>query len=348
MLFKRFVQLIKRMRQRGVTATFALEQLADMLTAGVDLASAFTTLASQGRKTERVLGQRGLERLERGLPLAVIFAPYVDPITLTVLSLAEEIGSLPEAMGDYVQRDKARRNWRQQCVKALVYPVLLLFACLALAVFVRFQIQPELRDLQLQIASPQTHGSMITKFATNLPLLVVDGVVVLPLTYIGLRVLRTRFHLSFALPGDMYFRAVHSERLAYLLHVQLAAGLSVVEALESMETAGQGRGVSVHSAYMRIKILAGERFVDALFPGCHPILLQLCLTGEQTGDIAGALERTSTVLRAQLMRQLQQFTAWLEPGAMAMMGVVVAATMYSVFGPMYSTVSDLSNGSSLT
>lgn len=319
----------------------AMEYVADMLAAGIDLTESFTYLSVQGTRLGAEIGQRAQHQLEAGRPLADIFLPYVDFVSFSTFVLAEQVGALASALRDYVIRERSRRAWRQNISRTLAYPLMLLAACYALAAFVRLSIQPELQNLQDSLSGSH-HTDVISTAAVYVPSMLLLGLMILPCAYGALHLCRRLTGKRIvSLPFDDLLQSLASERFAYGIQVQLAAGVSVMDALGAVIASQRQTRIVKQYAFVRREILRGHRLSEALPIELHPLISQFVEMGEQTGDVSEALSRACTLLRERVAKRLQRIASWLEPCVMSLMGLVVASIMYSVLGPMYQTISSL-------
>ncbi|WAH38979.1 type II secretion system F family protein [Alicyclobacillus dauci] len=332
-----YVSVLRRDREEFLTA---MDQLADLLEAGISLERAFGYLTQQGQKGSREVGERMLHRLENGLPLSDVFLDYVDPVHLNIFHLAEQVGRLPQALGDYVEHERERRRWRKDMSQKLTYPAMLLVACYGLAVYVRLQVQPELAQLQVELGN-NTGLGMTSKIVQNIPITLLSLISILPCLYVAV-VLCRRFtgKRIVSLPFDALLQFVYSEQFVYGIEVQIDGGLTLIEALHFHK---EGRNARLERDYAEVQngVMAGFKLSQVLPATLNPVLQQIIEVGEYTGDLSDSLHRARMFLLARIKRQTDRISTWLEPCAMAVMGLIVGSSMYSVFGPMYQTVSSM-------
>ncbi|WP_206915408.1 type II secretion system F family protein [Alicyclobacillus suci] len=328
-----------RWKQRAQFLAFA-ENFAELLEAGVGVLVALARLAESGSRFQRSLSQSLFAYVERGLPVSGLFEPYVDLISARALIVAENVGQLPAALSSYAHRERQRRAWRQSLVKSLTYPCLLLVSCFALALFVRLQIDPELASLQASLnqAPGLAHG-YIQSVLFNLSLYLMVIILACPLVYLGLLFGRRKLRWQgLHLPFDELTRAIRSEQFVDSVQKQLEAGLSLIEALGALEP-GPDTWLCRQYQFVLGNLLDGKRLAESLPSSVSPVVWDLLSVSELTGDVMSGLARADSVLRGQIARALEKLSHWLEPVAMSVMGLVVGTTMYSVFGPMYQTIS---------
>ncbi|EPZ48981.1 hypothetical protein N007_03835 [Alicyclobacillus acidoterrestris ATCC 49025] len=328
-----------RWKQRTQFLAFA-ENLAELLEAGVGLLVALARLAESGPRFQRSLSQSLFEHVERGLPVAGLFEPYVDLISAHALIVAEDVGQLPTALASYALRVRQRRAWRQSLVKSLTYPCLLLFSCFALALFVRMEIDPELASLQASLnQAPGLARGYASSVLSNLSLYLMIVIFACPLVYLGLLFGRRKLRWQgIRLPFDELTRAIRSEQFVDSVQKQLEAGISLIEALGTLEP-GPDTWLRRQYQFVLGNLLDGKRLAESLPRSVSPVVWDLLSVSELTGDVVSGLARADSVLRGQIARSLEKLSHWLEPVVMSVMGLVVGTTMYSVFGPMYQTIS---------
>lgn len=321
----------------------AIEQVADMLHAGIDIKDAVATMGQDEHRRVQALAAKLLTCLDSGTPLSDGFRLFADRTTFTILAATERSGAFAQGLRDYASRSLVRKAWRDRLFKVLAYPVMLLGMCYALTMFVRFDVDPSLMNLNATLESARGSVNFVTWLATNFPMGLLVMLTLTPVGYGFLLVVRKQVpSMRFQLPFDRLIQSMRSELFAYRLYVQLSAGISVVDALYIDPTARtNAHWLVTDSQNMQLAILEGRRFSEAL-PSAHDVLLrQLATVGEQTGDLAGALERASSLLQNRISASFESLSRWLEPVITVLLGLVVGSTVYSVFGPMYQTISQI-------
>ncbi|GMA60592.1 type II secretion system F family protein [Alicyclobacillus fastidiosus] len=313
------------------------ENLAELLTAGIDFVQAVDILSQQGPSFQRRLSRTVSHHLERGFPVSQSLLPHIDVIAGNLFVVSERVGQLPGALAAYVIRERARRDWRQHLTRSLIYPFLLMCSCLILATFVRVVIQPQLSLLEASLEDSGVSPSALPVWST-LSLCVIVGVLGLPGAYFVLyQMRRWGGFKGIRLPFDDLVRNVRSERFVDSLHIQLASGVSLVEALSAL-CGVQNSWLKRDCQIVLRNLLAGISLANSLPNSLSPIVREVLSVSEVTGDLTAGLRRASDLLKGRVTRKLQRVSTWLEPVTMSIMGLVVGTTMYSVFGPMYHTI----------
>lgn len=257
------------------------ESLAELLTAGIDFVQAADILTHQGASFQRRLSCTISRQLEQGLPVSQALLPHVDVVAGNVFAVAERVGQLPEALSAYVVRERARMDWRQQLSKSLIYPALLMCSCLILATFVRMVIQPELNLLEASLEDTAVSSSAESLWS-NLSLGVIVTILGAPGAYFVLYHVRRWGGLKgLRLPFDELLRNVRSERFVDSLHVQLASGVSLVEALRALCSV-QTSWLQSDSEIVLRGLLAGSSLADALPSRLSPIVREVLSVSEVT------------------------------------------------------------------
>ena len=89
-----------------------------------------------------------------------------------------------------------------------------------------------------------------------------------------------------------------------------------------------GEGTSLASAFRRV----------GFFP---PVLMDILGVGEQTGDIASALERAACRYDRELTSRIGHLTTLIQPAIILMVGLFVGSVAYSMMTGILSSISSL-------
>ncbi len=82
------------------------------------------------------------------------------------------------------------------------------------------------------------------------------------------------------------------------------------------------------------EVKEGKRISDvaSFFP---PLYLQMLITGERTGDLAGALFKISEMAEREFKKSVDSFLKVLEPSIILVMGLVVGFMVISILLPIF-------------
>lgn len=326
-------------RRRKSASLLALERLADCLSVGIDLTQSVQFLARHSRGSQANLFVSILAEVDQGRPLSPALRPYVDRGTIAMFGIAEKVGVLPSAIREFVKRERENQLLQARLIRAVAYPFGLLLGCMALVVFVQLRVQPELRLLSATL-HPKSDAmqSVWAELAVFFPWFICALFVLLPMMGISVYLLR-KFtgRRIMPLPFDRLLKNIESEQFVYSLAVQLQAGLTFMDSFDVGLDSSTGRRREFYQ-HARKKVLEGHPLSQSLHSRLAPIVKDMVAHGELTGEVEKSLSQARRLLQENNYRTMEQAMRLLEPILMFVMGMVVLASMYSVFSPMYAAI----------
>ena len=139
--------------------------------------------------------------------------------------------------------------------------------------------------------------------------------------------------------GSRSFRA----RVTGLLALLLQSGVGLLDALQACAESADNRAI-------KRKLLAASQFIAAgggvgdslgrqgLFP---PLVLRMVHTGESNGALGEALENVAWFFERDSRETLTRALKLLEPAMAAVLGLLLALLLLSVFLPIYQIIGEL-------
>jgi type II secretory pathway component PulF len=334
--------------------TFVLRNLATLVSNGVPLPRALATLAQE----DSLLRHRDVinairRKVETGAPFsaAMLECPGVcDRLTASQIRIGERAGTLAETLQQLAQHRDKSRELRAQIIKKTAYPAMLLVLGSGLIIFLLMYVVPVFEQTYAEARVPLPFVTQLLisvgAFAQKYALFVAAFCA---FACLGLAQLRKN-DLFAARMDRALFRAPLAGRwlrdiavlqLMDALNTLLAAGFTLAEALrqtaESVNNRAMRRGVrALMSAVER-----GERFsrelerMSELFP---PIVNQLVVVGESTGQLAKATSDICEHLRREIERKTTLMVGALEPILTISLAAAIALILLAIYLPMFDMV----------
>ncbi|MBN9417513.1 MAG: type II secretion system F family protein [Candidatus Eremiobacteraeota bacterium] len=310
-------------------------QLSILLEAGVALVPALDTLSQSYPALEAVI-----RRLESGSSFHVslsVCGESFDARYLSLLSIGEKTGRLVavlrrlgEELADEVQRSARLRG-------ALVYPLFLCAACMAMLVFLITVLLPQLLKV-VPITQDSPWPTRMVLALTQLPwvpLLILGGVALWQLRRAGGAWLE-----QLPVVGP-HLRQLAWTRVARSLHLMLSSGMLVSQMLPRIYARGSGSAAMDQMLRQaQGRLMEEGSLADALAEQGQvpPLLLQLLRVGEDTGELEVFLKLYVFLAECELEEQRQSFLVLLEPLLLGSLGMVVAFVVMAAFLPVYQLV----------
>ena len=339
---------------RGLSAgdlALLTRQLATLVQAALPIEEALGAAAAQAGSPRvqamllavraRVLEGHSLAESLKAFPAAF---PELYRATVAAGEHAGHLGPVLERLADYTEQ---RQQSRQKIQLALLYPVILMIASLAIVGFLLGYVVPDV--VRVFIDSGQT-----LPLLTRGLIAVSDGVrawgwLFLTLVGTGLFVLRRALHnetlrlrwhrllLRLPLLGGL-MRTAECARFASTLAILTRSGVPLVEALE---IAGQVIGNQLIRGEVREaarKVREGGSLTRALeatrqFP---PMMLHMTASGERSGELDQMLARTATTQENDLAARVAVLVGLFEPFMLVFMGATVLVIVLAILMPILS------------
>ncbi|MCY1210837.1 Type II secretion system protein F [compost metagenome] len=339
---------------RGLSArdlTLVTRQLATLVQAALPIEEALRAAAAQSGSPRiqsmllavraRVLEGHSLASSLREFPSAF---PELYRATVAAGEHAGHLGPVLEQLADYTEQ---RQQSRQKIQLALLYPVILMCASLAIVAFLLGFVVPDV--VKVFIDSGQTLP-LLTRGLIALSDLVKHWgwlmLLVLGMALVGARWalrdpnLRQRWHalvLRIPLVGRLV-RATDTARFASTLAILTRSGVPLVEALGIGAEVIANRVIRAHVVVAAQKVREGGSLTRALevsgqFP---PMMLHMIASGERSGELDQMLARTARNQENDLAASIALLVGLFEPFMLVVMGAVVLMIVLAILLPILS------------
>lgn len=334
-------------------------QLANLVEAGVPLATSVATLAEQ---TPELPLREALASVRRAIDGGETFSQAVrhhpeifPPLMASMAQVGEASGRLDAVLGRYailVEKDLALRRAVQG---ALTYPAVLLVAALLLILFVVGFVVPQFAavfaragiSLPLPTRLLWGVGVALRQGWWGLGLAALAGAVGgrIALQYPAVRLRVDRTLLSLPVVGPALHQTVVA-RFARTLATLVGAGLPILNALDTAGGVVDNQVMVQEIQRVRMAVERGERVAATLAVGqvFAPDAVQMIRVGEESGRLETMLDKVADFYELRVNFRLKQLTTLLEPIVLIGMGGIVALIMASLLLPMFDLVKVLQHG----
>ncbi len=330
--------------------TLFTRQLASLVQSSMPLAESLQAVAKQSRKDnikDIVLQVRS--RVTEGLSLAQALADYpkvFDSMYRAMVHAGEQAGFLGPVLERLSEYAETSHQARQQLKSAMVYPIILVFVCIAIVIALMVFVVPRL-------TSVFTRAKQDLPWATELLISISQF-----LQHYGLLLLVILFACAYGAKWWVTYTEKNrkqwhqlllrvpliqhiiiqsdSSRFASTLSMLLSSGVPLLNSLHiSSQTMGNlilrekaeqaavlvEGGTSLHKALDKADI----------FP---PLMVQMASSGEANGTLAEQLEYSANSQQRELDLQLSTTLGIIEPVTIVVMGVVIGFIMYAIIIPI--------------
>ncbi len=339
---------------RGLSArdlALVTRQLATLVQAALPIEEALRAAAAQSTSAKiksmllavraRVMEGHSLAAALREYPSAF---PELYRATVAAGEHAGHLGLVLDQLADYTDQ---RQQSRQKIQLALLYPVILMVASLAIVVLLLGYVVPDVVKVFVntgQELPALTRGLIATSDVVKnwgwLIVLCLVGAFLAMRAALRDPALRLRWHafiLRIPLIGRLS-RATNTARFASTLAILTRSGVPLVEALSIAAAVIANLRIRERVVEAAQKVREGSSLTRALdatgeFP---PMMLHMIASGEKSGELDQMLARTARNQENDLAAQVSLLVGLFEPFMLVFMGAVVLVIVLAILMPILS------------
>lgn len=339
--------------------TLFMRQLIMLLEAGTPILRSLKTLSQRGRSA----ALRGLvtdiaEFVEQGNPLWQAFdrhPRYFTTVEVNLIKASEASGTLIPVLRRIADQREARALLAARINGALIYPVMLVLACVGVLIILTKLVVPAFEDMFAQ-ANMQLNWFTeaflkVSNFCGAYWYWPIIAVLVLLVLYKGWYVRnpvrritadRLKLHIPIYGPRILQKRAIIE--LHQTLAMLLRSGLSMMASLDLTRNSVTNRAVAEVLQSVRDSIEQGGgmeaplRAVPHLIP---PEITDMLVTGEESGRVDAIAEHIAKTKEEELKIDVSTLGEALQPIFTLVIGLVVIVLFIALFLPIIGMVSSL-------
>ena len=334
----------------GDIAIFS-RQLATMLAAGIPLVQAFEIVGNGHENAgmqKLILGIKA--DVEGGSALAEALAKqplYFDDLFVNLVEAGEQAGALETLLDKIATYKEKTEAIKKKIKKALTYPAAVLVVAFVVTTILLIFVIPAFEDLfQGFGADLPTFTRMVIDLSvfvrTNGFVLAVGiGAAIGAFLYFkkrsrAMRHFLDRVSLKTPIIGPILQKASVA-RYARTLSTMFAAGVPLVEALESVAGATGNIVYEEGVLKMRDEVATGQRLQQAmentdLFPN---MVIQMIAVGEESGSLDEMSAKVADFYEEDVDNAVDNLSSLLEPLIMAILGVLVGGLVVAMYLPIF-------------
>ena len=334
----------------GDIAIFS-RQLATMLTAGIPLVQAFEIVGNgheNAAMQKLILGIK--TDVEGGSSLAEALAKqplYFDDLFVNLVEAGEQAGALETLLDKIATYKEKTEAIKKKIKKALTYPAAVLVVAFVVTTILLIFVIPAFEDLfQGFGADLPTFTRMVIDLSlfvrTNGPVLAGGiGAAFGAFFYFkkrsrAMRHFLDRMILKAPIIGPIIQKAAIA-RYARTLSTMFAAGVPLVEALESVAGATGNIVYEQGVLQMRDEVSTGQRLQQSmentdLFPN---MVIQMIAVGEESGSLDEMSAKVADFYEEDVDNAVDNLSSLLEPLIMAILGILVGGLVVAMYLPIF-------------
>ncbi|MEM9207840.1 MAG: type II secretion system F family protein [Pseudomonadota bacterium] len=334
----------------GDIAIFS-RQLATMLTAGIPLVQAFEIVGNGHENPgmqKLILAVKG--DVEGGSSLAEALAKhplYFDDLFVNLVESGEQAGALETLLDKIATYKEKTEAIKKKIRKALTYPAAVLVVAFVVTLILLIFVIPAFEDLFKGFGADLP---AFTRMVIDLSefvrdkgwvLAILAGGAVAAFLYFkkrsrAMRHFLDRMALKVPIIGPILQKAAIA-RYARTLSTMFAAGVPLVEALESV--AGATGNIVYEEAVLQMKdeVATGQRLQQSmentdLFPN---MVIQMIAVGEESGSLDNMSAKVADFYEEDVDNAVDNLSSLLEPMIMAILGILVGGLVIAMYLPIF-------------
>ncbi len=328
-------------------------QFANMISAGINILSSLLTMAKQieNKRLKETIGDiaRNIEAGESFSSALTRHPRIFSKLFINMVRAGEASGKLGLVLRRFAEFIEHQADLRQKIKGALFYPIILLFAGIAVTLFIITFIIPQFAEIFLKtgIRLPLVTlilykiGIAIKHFWFSFILLVIAGV-------LGIRFYASTdsgrlkidiLKLKLPLLGPLYRKASIS-RFSRTLATLVTSGVPILQSLDIVKEVIGNEVLARVVGNVRNSVERGQSLSEPLKISEEflPDTVQMISVGEETGNLDGMLNKISDFYDMSLGYTIKKLTTVLEPLLLVIMGCMVGFIMTSMLLPMFDMI----------
>jgi type IV pilus assembly protein PilC len=326
-------------------------QLATMLAAGIPLVQAFEIVGNGNDKPAMqklildikadVEGGTSLHEALGKHPL------HFDDLFVNLVEAGEQAGALETLLDKIATYKEKTEALKKKVKKALFYPAAVMVVAIVVTVILLIFVIPQFESLFKGFGADLP---AFTQFVIDMSRGLQNNGVFFAIVVAGavyafiyfkkrskkMREFLDRVLLKFPIIGPIMYKSSIA-RFARTLSTMFAAGVPLVEALESV--AGACGNIVFENAVlkMRDEVATGQRLQRAMEnTGMFPnMVIQMIAVGEEAGALDAMSGKVATFYEAEVDNAVDSMSSLLEPLIMAILGVLVGGLVIAMYLPIF-------------
>ena len=340
-------------RQKITTEDIAIfsRQLATMLQAGIPLVQAFDIVATghENPSMQKLLSSIKVD-LESGTTLAEALAKHpihFDKLFVNLVHSGEQSGALETLLDKIATYKEKTEAIKKKIKKALTYPIAVIVVAIVVTAVLLIFVIPQFEGI---FSSFGADLPAFTQMVINLSLFIrTNGVFIMLVLVAAASVFMyfkkrsrkmneflDRMLLKTPIIGAI-IRKASIARFARTLSTMFAAGVPLVEAMESVAGATGNIVYEKATLEIRTEVATGQRLQRAmeateLFPN---MVIQMVAVGEESGSLDEMCAKVADFYERDVDDAVDNLSSLLEPLIMAILGVLVGGLVIAMYLPIF-------------
>ena len=331
-------------------------QFSIMIAAGISIEESIEVASKQSfSRLLKTTLSKVLEDLRQGVLLSDAMAKHpkvFPPFFSSMVFVGESAGCLDRVLVNVAEYYQLEERTKKKVRGALAYPIILLVMLIGVVIVMMAFVIPQFvgafatMDIEMP-ALTMAIFNMSNFFKENILFILAflfAFIVVMWALHFLPSVKELSDKLKIKLP--IFHRinmAIFTSRFCRSLGLLLASGSDSLSALENLKKTITNRYLSKQFDKVVTNVQMGMSLSSALSSemGLSPVLIQMIIVGERTGDLAPILNRTAPYFDAQAEASLNLITTIVQPTIMLLLGASVAILFIAIYSPILQMINQL-------
>ncbi|WP_169787896.1 type II secretion system F family protein [Alicyclobacillus ferrooxydans] len=337
---------MRRRLQTELPEVFVL--LSTLLTVGIGIEEAveYARKVSRGKVSQKYLAELR-NAVRDGSPISSVYRDILPAWLTMLLQSAEMTGELPLVFQNWAAQMTEQRRWRSELLKKASYPLVLLAGTVITMVVIGTVVLPQFERMYGAMGLPVPATTLIIASIWGvLPKAVSLTAVLFALLWLATRLWRGQPSAAWnwlckRLPGTQLIRIHRTYQLSFALALLTEAGVPLLDGVSSLSRTKSKNWLTTAAEQIAKQVTDGAT-LSQCFRGDYDSMLALQMSrAEVSGDLPDALRKTEIFTRQEFARRVDRLQQWLEPAMSLMIGLLVGGTMFSLYVPMYTLISNV-------
>ncbi len=338
---------------------FFAQRLSLLLDSGVSIVESLKMMSNiDNSKYRKDIYQIIIKDIEEGLTLSNSISRTrlkLNSFLLILIKNGEETGDLSHSLLQAHEYIEKRIEMSKKIVGSLIYPCFIIFATIAMTLFLVMYIFPKILPLlsSLNIKLPLITVIVQSMYyfleSKGLLLALIIIILVFSARIIIIKSYRIRYCLHkviLKLPIIKgYLKIYLMSTICSIANTFLGSGKGLVDVISFSRDSSSNLIYKEAFSEIHSELLKGVSLYDAmldrsnLFPS---MMVDMCSLGERSGNLGLMFKHCSRLFDQDIENLLKRFSSLIEPVLMVFMGIIVGGVALSIILPVYEITNHLS------
>jgi len=328
-------------------------QLATMIVAGLPLTTALSILKFQSNLSMAKMVDEVLKDIEGGGSFYKALSKHkrvFTPVYLALIQSGEAAGVLEKVLQRLANNLEKQAEFRAKTKNALIYPIIITVAMIAVAVVMMVFVIPKLTSLYDEFGAELPTMTKvlisISNFMVKTWYLMVFGLLMGGVSFLkwkktpnGKAVVDKKI-LKLPIIGKLKTKVILTE-ITRTLALLVESGISIIQALEIVSGAADNVVFAKSIKTAAKDVEKGIPLAAAIgkYDFYPPIVSQMLAVGEETGKVDEVMMNVSKYFESESEQAIKGLTTAIEPLMMILLGIGVAFLVIAIVLPIYNLTS---------